>query len=325
LTRLENPTQSVYSLRGPNGTLVIQVGTRSAYWNGIEVRLGFAPQIIDGQPFVHGIDLDKNLQPLLKGWPNKGWPTNAVIVIDPGHGGADSGTRSVVGNGCEKDYTLDWAIRVRTLLAANGWQVWLTRSNDVDVAISNRVAFAERHQAAFFVSLHFNSAGPNQAEAGLETYCLTPTGLPSSLVREFADDTTLNSPNNAFDEQNFALAMTIHRALLQVNGHHDRGLRRARFPGVLRGQRRPAVLVEGGYLSNPHEAATIGDPAYRQTLAEAVAAAVNQFSGGAHPVAAPNQNVQTATNDSPEGHEPEIGAERPNLDREDPQKRRLGN
>ena len=66
----------------------------------------------------------------------------------------------------------------------------------------------------------------------------------------------------------------MHRALLQVNGRHDRGVRRARFLGVLRGQRCPAVLVEGGYLSNPQEARRIADPAYRQKLAEAVAQAL---------------------------------------------------
>jgi N-acetylmuramoyl-L-alanine amidase len=69
-------------------------------------------------------------------------------------------------------------------------------------------------------------------------------------------------------------ASLVHRALLQVNGRHDRGLRRARYLGVLRGQNRPAILVEGGYLSNPHEARLIADPAYRQRLAEAVAKAL---------------------------------------------------
>jgi N-acetylmuramoyl-L-alanine amidase len=66
----------------------------------------------------------------------------------------------------------------------------------------------------------------------------------------------------------------VHRTLLHVNGRLDRGVRRARYLGVLRGQNRPAILVEGGYLSNPREARRIADPAYRQQLAEVVAQAL---------------------------------------------------
>jgi N-acetylmuramoyl-L-alanine amidase len=81
-------------------------------------------------------------------------------------------------------------------------------------------------------------------------------------------------PNNAWDEANLRWAVRVHRALLTVNGGSDRGVRRARFLGVLRGQNCPAVLVEGGYLSNPAEARKISDPAYRQQLAEALAKAL---------------------------------------------------
>src|SRR5207248_499777 len=128
--------------------------------------------------------------------------------------------------------------------------------------------------------LHFNSAAPNEEQAGLETYCLTPSGMPSSLTRGFEDNAALAFPNNSFDAQNLQLACAVHRALLQVNGNRDRGVRRARFPGVLRGQQRPAILVEGGYLSNRHEAGLIGEPGYRQKLAEAVAAALGAIEAG---------------------------------------------
>jgi N-acetylmuramoyl-L-alanine amidase len=98
--------------------------------------------------------------------------------------------------------------------------------------------------------------------------------MSSSLIRDFEDDTTLIFPNNAFDTQNLQYAVRLHRALLEVRGNADRGVRRARFMGVLRGQNRPAVLLEGGYLSNPAEARRIMDPEFRQKLAEAVASAL---------------------------------------------------
>lgn len=263
-----------YALRSGNGTLTLRAGSVLARWDGLEVQLGFAPQMINGQPYVHALDLQKTIQPLLEGGRSLGLGSNPIIVIDPGHGGENSGTTSVLGNHYEKEFTLDWALRLQKALTDAGWQVFLTRSNDSDLALSNRVAVAAEHKADLFLSLHFNSAAPNQSQAGLETYCLTPAGMPSNLTRGGGDETASAFPNNAFDAGNLLLALRVQRALLQVNGHNDRGIRRARFPGVLRGQQRPAVLIEGGYLSNPAEARRISDPAYRQRLAEALAGAL---------------------------------------------------
>ena len=264
---------AAYAVRTSGGTLVLDIGSREVTWNGVEVQLGFAPQFIDDQVFVHGLDLQKNLEPLLLGPPLSFG--NRAIVIDPGHGGANVGTHSVVDGRFEKEFTLDWALRLAPLLEKEGWQVFLTRTSDVDVALSNRVQFAEAHQADVFVSLHFNSSPDRDRQiAGLETYCLTPAGMPSSLTRDYADIWTQYFPNNAFDAENLQLALRLHAALLRATGEEDRGVRRARFIGVLHGQRHPAVLIEGGYLSNPREAKLIATPEFRQKLAEAVASAL---------------------------------------------------
>ena len=272
--RLSGETQPGYALTTPKGVLTTRAGSHFADWNGMEVCLGFAPRIIDGRFCLNALDLQKTVQPLMDGFSGFRGRTRPIIVIDAGHGGDDAGTRSVLDRRCEKEFTLDWALRLRALLLTNGWRVYLTRSNDATLSISNRVLISEERRADLFVSLHFNSSAPNQAESGLETYCLTPTGMPSNLTRGFLDDTSLSFPNNHFDMQNFQLALLAHRSLLRVNGNHDRGVRRARFPGVLRGQNRPAILLEGGFLSNPKEAALIATPAYRQKLAEALALAL---------------------------------------------------
>ena len=260
-----------FAVHSSNGVLVLSAGNVVAHWNGIDLHLGFAPQMINEEPFIHAVDLNKTILPLLKTPPEVSGPDNPVIVIDPGHGGENAGAKSVLNEQYEKEFTLDWALRLQKLLAARGCRVWLTRSNDMDLAISNRVAFAGSHKADLFLSLHFNSAAPNQNEAGLETYCLTPPGMPSSITRGYMDQTDAVFPNNAFDEQNLLFATRIHGALLQVNGHLDRGVRRARFLGVLRGQQCPAILIEAGYLSNREEARLIAEADYRQKLAEAVA------------------------------------------------------
>ena len=254
--------------------LVVQIGSLVAYWDRLEFRLGFAPQLIGGQVFVHALDLKKNIEPLLRGLSHP-LRANPLIVIDPGHGGSNKGAQSIADGRWEKEFTLDWARRLVPLLEAGGWRVVLTRTNDVDVSLSDRVAFAETHHADLFLSLHFNSpGGDGREQAGLETYCLTPVGMASSLTRGYADDLRQAFPNNAFDEQNVQFAARLHRALLAVNGDADRGVRRARFLAVLRGQQRPAVLIEGGYLSNSREARRIGEAEYRQRLAEGLARAL---------------------------------------------------
>lgn len=267
------PVES-FALIANTGVLTLNVGGLSARWDDFEIRLGFAPQLVDGQVFVHWLDLQKSIEPLVRGYLANTNPAR-LVVLDPGHGGSNTGTRSVADGRDEKTFTLDWARRLAPLLEANGWRVLLTRTNDVEVSLAERVALAEQHGADLFLSLHFNSSGGNGREAaGLETFCLTPAGMTSSLTRGDNDDPAQVFPNNAFDEQNVMYAVRLHAALLKLNGYVDRGVRRARFLTVLQGQHRPAVLIEGGFLSNPAEARRVGDPAFRQRLAEAVAGAL---------------------------------------------------
>ena len=186
------------------------------------------------------------------------------------YGGADVGTRDAQ-HRFEKDFALDWALRTERLLTNAGWKVFLTRRSDVEMSLVERTAFADRVQADLFISLHFNSTFPQTQAAGIETYCLTPTGMTSTLARGFADDERAVFPNNSFDAANTAWAFRIHRALVAATQAHDDGVKRARFMGVLRYQNRPAVLVEGGFLSNPADAANINSSDYRETLARALA------------------------------------------------------
>jgi N-acetylmuramoyl-L-alanine amidase len=272
--RLTGSPVTSYSIGSKNGVMVLGIGSHEATWNGVEFNLGFAPEFIDGEVFLHGLDLQKNLEPLLCG-PLLSFGTNRTIVIDPGHGGSNLGTHSVLDGRYEKEFTLDWAKRLKPLLETNGWKVLLTHSSDVLVSNYDRVTFAEMRHADLFISLHFNAPGDGDKKAnGLETYCITPTGMPSTLTRNFADPWSEILPNNGFDAQNLQLAVRVHSAILRATGMEDRGVRRARFETVLRGQNRPAILVEGGYLSNTAEAKRIESPEYRQKLAQAIADAL---------------------------------------------------
>ena len=256
----------------PMGNLLLAAGSRVVRHEGVEVALGCAPQWHQGYLHVHPVDASRTLRPLLQP-PAEILHTNRLLVLDPGHGGSNPGTRSCLNSRLEKEFTLDWAMRARPLLEANGWQVVLTRTNDSDLSLTGRVAVADFQQADLFVSLHFNAVAQPEP-SGVETYCLTPAGLASTITRKYEDNASLMLPGNRFDPQNLHYAAKLHRSLVRQTGAVDRGIKRARFMDVLVTQQRPALLLEGGYLSNPSEARRIGDPAYRQKLAEALARAL---------------------------------------------------
>ncbi|MEI6713717.1 MAG: N-acetylmuramoyl-L-alanine amidase [Verrucomicrobiota bacterium] len=168
----------------------------------------------------------------------------ATIVLDAGHGGHDPG--GIPGQRIsEKNCALDVARRIQAKLKAAGHRVIMTRSSDVFVELSERVAISNRAPGKpVFVSIHFNSA-PNCDGHGIETY--------------------------HYDKRGAALARAIHSRVVRVSGGPDRGVRTARFY-VLRYNKRPAVLAELGFLTNPQEGSRIGkSDAFRQKLADAVA------------------------------------------------------
>ncbi len=262
---------SAFQIRSAAGVFQLTIGTRAASWNGYKFHLGFAPAATNGVPFIHSLDAEKNLAPLLQ--VNRPVARGrGVIVLDPGHGGPDNGTKSAVAIQHEKDYTLDWARRLKPLLEARGWKVVLTRATDRGVELAERVMISEQNQADLFLSLHLNSATPGVA--GLETFCLTPVGMASTLTRGYSDPVNIALPGNTRDFENMQLAMRVHRSLLQNVGMPDRGVQRARFMAVLKTQQRPAILIEAGYLSDRNEARHLDSPDYRQKLALAVAKAL---------------------------------------------------
>lgn len=274
--RLRNTPTWTYQVKGSHGVLEATAGNRTVLWNGLNLELGFAPRRSENDLLFHALDLEKTFEPLVM-QPRLLQQARKVIVIDPGHGGFNFGAKSALGPRYEKEFVLDWGFRLARLLENRGWTVHLTRTNDVDISLAERVAIADRLNADLFVSLHFNSHDEPQArseQGGVETYCLTPVGMPSSLTRHYEDGHKKVFPNNGFDAENYYFAVRIHRALVKAADRRDRGVRRARFMGVLKGQNRPAVLLEAGYLTSASEAQLISTPAYRQKLAEAVAGAL---------------------------------------------------
>ncbi|WP_138496903.1 N-acetylmuramoyl-L-alanine amidase [Nostoc sp. PA-18-2419] len=173
-----------------------------------------------------------------------------VVIIDPGHGGKDSGAIGI-GGAREKDVILPIGKRVAEILQQNGLQVIMTRDSDYFVTLPGRVEMAERANADVFVSIHANSAGASRPDVnGLEVY---------------------------YYDSGLSLARVVRTNILQSIGTlKDRGVRRARFY-VLRKSSMPSILVETGYMTGREDMARLRTSAYQNRMAEAIARGILQY------------------------------------------------
>jgi N-acetylmuramoyl-L-alanine amidase len=253
--------------------------------DGVKVMLDDAVGAQRGHLTLSKRDYDKVFVPLF--WDAPKAPARR-IVLDPGHGGKDTGKVNGTHKYTEKAATLDTAARLKILLEKQGFEVVFTRTKDVFLDLDDRAAMATSLKADLFISLHYNAgpAGDTTAD-GIETYCLTPAGQRSTNAGK-AKSTTAAEPGNRFDTANMALAWGIQRRLVKSTGAEDRGVRRARF-AVLRTLSCPGVLIEGGFMSSRKEGALIADAAYRQKIAEAVSAGIADYLLRGRPAAKPAQ------------------------------------
>src|ERR1700730_13793616 len=192
-------------------------------------------------------------------------PPVTLVVLDPGHGGQDSG--AMCGNVLEKDLTLDVARRVERLLQAQGLATLMTRVGDGYVSLAARAALTNRARDCVFVSIHFNE-GNKPVSSGVETYYAmhqTTTGLPIVSWLPFLQRVSSDSPN----PESQTLAGLIQDSLVVRTQAPNRGTKAEQF-FVIANVRHPAVLVEGGFLSNKEDIARIQSENYREQLAAAI-------------------------------------------------------
>jgi len=246
--------------------LAIEADHRDIHLNGVVHWLSAPVLAQRGTLWIRADDLSKTIAPVLRPSPSSANAPIRTIILDPGHGGADTGARGLSGH-VEKEWTLDVTRRVASRLADAGVRVLLTRETDSTTPLEGRPAFCLAHGGDLFVSIHFNSGGPTAN--GIETYCLTPAGGAST------DDANGHRRNDAqtgnrWDERNVWLAHCVHAAALSATGAADRGVRRARFE-VLRDANCPAILIEGGFLTNQAEELQVMNPEYRNHVADAIA------------------------------------------------------
>jgi N-acetylmuramoyl-L-alanine amidase len=196
----------------------------------------------------------------------------AVVVLDPGHGGKDSG--AMCGGVMEKDLTLDVARRVDRLLDSQGIATLMTRLGDSYVSLADRAAFGNRANNSIFISIHFNEDNKPVA-SGVETYYAAHQITPGSNLASWLPFFS-RPPSNSPKPESQSLAGFIQEALVARTRSVDRGTQAKQF-FVIANVTSPAVLIEGGFITNKDELSKLASEDYRDQLAAAVADGVLRY------------------------------------------------
>jgi N-acetylmuramoyl-L-alanine amidase len=255
----------------------LTVDSRRAEIGGVNVWLSLPVVNRTGAVLLSVVDAETTIEPIL--FPHRLDARLKTICIDPGHGGRDTGYSD--GSKHEKEYSLLLARDVAELLKHKGLQVLLTRNSDTYVGLPDRDQMARREGADLFVSLHYNEA-PQHDIRGLEIYCLAPAGFNSSNDGG-GRAMHARETGNAHDDQNVLLAYELLKNITAGMPLEDRGMKRSRFE-VLRDAAMPAILIEGGFMSNPSDARNIYDTAFRKRMAQSIVDGIMAYKRTIEPV-----------------------------------------
>lgn len=176
--------------------------------------------------------------------------SEATIVLDPGHGGSDSGALSIDQNHDEKTYTLAMAKQVAKQLRARGTHVIMTRDSDKSVSLADRPALANTDQASAFISFHFDSSPTNNLASGTTTYYY-------------------------HQETSYKLAEAINGEMNDLP-LTNRGIKYGNFE-VIRDNSRPSLLLEMGYINTKKDFKYISSPQYQKQVATRVVKGLSAY------------------------------------------------
>ncbi len=185
---------------------------------------------------------------------------NFFILIDPGHGGHDTGTQSISKPRYqEKSLNLVTAQFVKNYLQQLGYQVLMTREEDKFVSLDKRAQIANERKPTLFVSIHYNSA-PSAEAQGIEVFFYQPKDKSQK-------DRALKSKR---------LAQAILKNVVENTKAKSRGVKQANY-AVIRETNMPAVLIEGGFVTNEAELQNLKDPLYLKKIAWGIVRGIEEY------------------------------------------------
>ncbi len=177
-----------------------------------------------------------------------------LVILDAGHGGTDEGAK--IHFFMEKRLTLMTTLLLRKYLNEMGYRVIMTRSKDVFIPLHRRVSIANKTHAALFVSVHFNSS-PSPDAHGIEIFYHSGSDYKKA-------------------QQSRQLGSSILGELISHTHALSRGVKNGNFH-VIRETTMPAVLVEGGFMTNTEERSNLRDKKYLDQIAKGVALGIDKY------------------------------------------------
>lgn len=254
-------------LKNKYNTLEFETNGRRAYINGIMVWLHYPCRKYGREWGIKEADYKRGIDPILRSYAYLSKRTPRTVVIDPGHGGKDTGASGSRRHVQEKKVVLSIALRVKAHLESRKIKVRMTRTSDTYPTLQQRSDYAYSVGADLFISIHADGAGDSSAN-GVETFISTVAGGDSSNHYGQPGDKT-EQKNNRYDAANAVLGFNIQGNMVKATRRTDRGLRRARF-AVLKNAPCPAALVECGFVTNPEEEALLDSAKYREACARGI-------------------------------------------------------
>jgi len=219
------------------------------------------------------------------------------IILDPGHGGHDSGALDPSRRYREKKVVLQIGLRLRRHLKKMGFDVIMTRSSDRFIKLHRRTRYANLKHGDIFISIHANAVGRRSRASivhGIETYYLSPArsararrvaakenSIAFAKYYKSSMNTFLKTLTRSKIVLSNKLAIDVQRGMLRYarsryRGVEDGGVRPAPF-WVLVGAEMPAILVETGYITHPREKKRLADSRYQDLLARGIAEGVARY------------------------------------------------
>ncbi len=192
--------------------------------------------------------------------PTDDTDNQVTIVLDPGHGGRDTGSISKSRTLYEKDVVLSMGLKARDILEKAGYKVIMTRDDDTFVGLSDRPAMANKAKADLFVSIHCDSVDSTEPH-GTGTFYYAPESTPALYAQEY---------------QRSLLADLLQKAMLEKCGRTDRSIRQANY-AVLRESNMPSALVETAFISNAEEAQLLASADFQTKAAQAIAEGIQKY------------------------------------------------
>lgn len=256
-----NRNESSISLENNKVSMKFEIGSPECHLNGIKIIFSKPVTETGNSAYVSSWDLAGFLDPILR--PNRIAADGDLrtVILDPAHGGKDPGISNELGD--ESDFTFKIAKLTKEQLEAKGFTVVLTRKEDGDASLEERLNHANLvEESAVFVNISFNSGPPS--ENGIQTI---------AVVR--GEDVIASDP---FGWASVALSTSIHGAMISKLGRNtsDRGIKRGET-GMFSRIKHPAVFVHPGFMTHPTESRMISMLIYQTTVAKGIVEGIEKY------------------------------------------------